>query len=211
MISVFVTNTKGGCGKTTIATNLAAAFAAGGLKTALADVDRQQSSTQWLKLRADDANPIEGYNWHKDSTKLRKDTHRLVIDAPAGLKMKHVDSLLDEADIVVVPVLPSIFDEYSTRDFLSRLEQLKPIRKQKKGVAVVANRLRHRSRAAQRLECFLEELDQPVVTRFSDRAIYAELATQGQSIFDVSGRQGEELRAEWLPLLRMIERVGDEL
>ncbi|MEO1016758.1 MAG: ParA family protein [Pseudomonadota bacterium] len=208
MISVFVTNTKGGCGKTTIATNLAAAFAAGGLNTALADVDRQQSSLQWLKLRPETANNIEGHDWHKDTTKLGKRVHRLVIDAPAGLKMKHVDSLLEAADIVVVPVLPSIFDEVSTRDFLGRLEGLKPIRKQKKGVAVVANRLRHRSRAAQRLETFLEEIEQPVASRLSDRAIYGELAVQGQSIFDLGGRQGEELRAEWLPLLRAIESTG---
>lgn len=208
MISVFVTNTKGGCGKTTIATNLAAAFAAGGLSTALADVDRQQSSLQWLKFRPVHANGIAGHDWHKDTGKLGKSIQRLVIDAPAGLKMKHVDALLDAADIVVVPVLPSIFDEASTRDFLGRLEELKPIRKQKKGVAVVANRMRPRSRASQRLETFLEEIDQPVVARLSDRTVYGELAVHGQSIFDLGGRQGEELRAEWLPLLRTIENTA---
>ena len=44
MLTVLVTNTKGGCGKTTVATHLAAAFAGAGLKTALADADRQRSS-----------------------------------------------------------------------------------------------------------------------------------------------------------------------
>ncbi len=42
MISVLVANPKGGCGKTTIATN--PAFANAGFKTALADGDRQRSS-----------------------------------------------------------------------------------------------------------------------------------------------------------------------
>ncbi len=51
MLRVLVTNIKGGCGKTTIATNLAAAFAAGGFATGLAEVDRQRSSLSWLKLR----------------------------------------------------------------------------------------------------------------------------------------------------------------
>ncbi len=53
MLRVLVTNIKGGCGKTTIATNLAAAFAAGGFATGLAEVDRQRSSLTWLKLRGD--------------------------------------------------------------------------------------------------------------------------------------------------------------
>ena len=55
MLRVLVTNIKGGCGKTTIATNLAAAFAAGGFATGLAEVDRQRSSLSWLKLRNGDA------------------------------------------------------------------------------------------------------------------------------------------------------------
>ena len=53
MISVLVANPKGGCGKTTIATHLAAAFANGGLRTALADTDRQRSCLGWLDARPD--------------------------------------------------------------------------------------------------------------------------------------------------------------
>src|SRR3546814_3121044 len=49
MITVLVANPKGGCGKTTIATHLAAAFAAAGLRAGLADADRQGSSLGWLE------------------------------------------------------------------------------------------------------------------------------------------------------------------
>ena len=51
MIAVLVANTKGGCGKTTISTHIAAAFANSGRRTALADADRQHSSFQWARLR----------------------------------------------------------------------------------------------------------------------------------------------------------------
>ena len=65
MISVLVVNTKGGCGKTTVATNLAGAFAVDGARTALADVDRQRSSLQWLDLRPANVARIEGLDWTK--------------------------------------------------------------------------------------------------------------------------------------------------
>lgn len=48
MITVLVANMKGGSGKTTIATNLAAAYADGGRTTVLADADRQQSGLRWI-------------------------------------------------------------------------------------------------------------------------------------------------------------------
>lgn len=208
MLRVLVTNIKGGCGKTTIATNLAAAFAAGGFATGLAEVDRQRSSLSWLKLRASHHRPIQGLDWRRDIGDIPDTIRRLVIDAPANLRMRHVDDLIREADLVVVPVLASVFDESSTERFLTKLDELKPIRKGRKTVALVANRLRPRSKAAQRLETFLERLGQPIAARLSDRAIYGELAVQGQSIFDVEGHLVRPVREEWRPLLNTIDEIG---
>ncbi len=208
MLRVLVTNIKGGCGKTTIATNLAAAFAAGGFATGLAEVDRQRSSLSWLKLRASHHRPIQGLDWRRDIGDIPDTIRRLVIDAPANLRMRHVDDLIREADLVVVPVLASVFDESSTERFLTKLDELKPIRKGRKTVALVANRLRPRSKATQRLETFLERLGQPIAARLSDRAIYGELAVQGQSIFDVEGHLVRPVREEWRPLLNTIDEIG---
>src|SRR3954454_19816013 len=108
MIRVLVTNIKGGCGKTTLATNLAGAFARGGLRTALADVDRQHSSLDWLGLRSPDAPEIKGFDWRKGVVEPGDGIARLVIDAPANLRMKEVEPLIREADVIVVPVLPSL-------------------------------------------------------------------------------------------------------
>jgi chromosome partitioning protein len=209
MIRVLVTNTKGGCGKTTIATNLAVAFASGGLTTALADVDRQKSSLDWLAARPATASPIRPLDWRKDAERdVPAGVQRLVIDCPAALRMGEVDELIREADLVVVPVLPSIFDEGSTRRFLERLEELKPVRKGRKPVALVANRLRPRSRAVQRLDAFLAEIGQPVAARLSDLALYGELASQGLGLFDIDGPRHLPARAEWQPLLRVIEATA---
>jgi chromosome partitioning protein len=205
MIRVLVTNIKGGCGKTTLATNLAGAFARGGLMTALADVDRQHSALDWLELRPGQMPPIAGLDWRKKLDEPAEGTLRLVIDAPANLRMKEVEPLLAEADIVVVPVLPSLFDEGSTRRFMARLEELKPIRKGKKGVLVVANRVRSRTKAAQRLNDFLASVEAPPVTHLADRAVYGEAAVQGLSVFDLPGRAVGEVQEEWRPLLRAVE------
>jgi chromosome partitioning protein len=208
MLRVLVTNIKGGCGKTTIATNLAAAFAAGGFTTALAEVDRQRSSLSWLKLRDHERRPIAGLDWRKEVGATPDGLQRLVIDAPANLRMRHVDELIQAADLVVVPVLASIFDESSTERFLAKLEELKPIRKGRKSVALVANRLRPRSKATQRLETFLARLGQPIVARLSDRAVYGELALHGLSIFDADGHLVRPVRDEWRPLLQAVDALG---
>jgi chromosome partitioning protein len=205
MIRVLVTNIKGGCGKTTIATNLAGAFARGGLKTALADVDRQHSALDWLALRPDQAPAIAGLDWRKKPEPPQGGVARLVIDAPANLKIKDVEPLIGEADVVIVPVLPSLFDEGSTRRFMQRLDELKPIRKGRKGVLVVANRMRSRTKAAQRLESFLAGMDATPTARFADRALYGETAIQGLSVFDLQGRAVQEIQDEWRPLLRAVE------
>jgi chromosome partitioning protein len=208
MLRVLVTNIKGGCGKTTIATNLAAAFAKGGFATGLAEVDRQKSSLTWLGLRDGRSLPIAALDWRKEVGDAPDGLQRLIIDAPANLRMRHVDELIRAADLVVVPVLASVFDEGSTERFLAKLDELKPIQKGKKGVALVANRLRPRSKAAQRLEAFLGRLGQPIAARLSDRAVYGELATQGLSVFDVDGHLVRPVRDEWRPLLQAIEEAG---
>ena len=60
MRSILVLNTKGGTGKTTLATNVAVYYANKGHKTALVDYDRQRSSLDWLELRPEDRPPIHG-------------------------------------------------------------------------------------------------------------------------------------------------------
>jgi chromosome partitioning protein len=205
MIAVLVTNSKGGCGKTTIATNLVTAFAASGLATALADVDRQRSAMQWLAARPSRLPAIQGLDWRKDIGAVPAGVRRLVIDAPAGLRLRQVDQLLAEADIVLVPVQASAFDLASTRRFLDRLHELKPVRKNRKGVLLVANRVRPRTRASRRLDEALAELGHPVAARLGDRALYADLAATGLGVFDLGGSVAADARREWLDLVHAVE------
>ncbi len=205
MISVLVAHAKGGCGKTTIATNLATAFANAGLRTGLADADRQGSSLKWLKLRPDSAAPIETLDWRKGRVDVPKKMARLVIDAGAGVDSERVRALLKDADMIIMPVLPSVFDEAATKRFLKRVDELKPVQSGRKPVMVVANRVRANTRAAKELDEFLGSLGHDVVTRLGDRAIYQDVARQGLGIFDLPPSRRAGVINDWLPMVRRVE------
>jgi chromosome partitioning protein len=86
MRTILVASSKGGAGKSTVATNLAAHFALEGKATAILDADRQKSSTHWCEKRAQLPSavlPLDGCrrNWNKH---LPDGIDRLVVDAAAG-------------------------------------------------------------------------------------------------------------------------------
>ena len=95
MRRIIVLNAKGGCGKTTVATNLASSYAIRGFKTALIHYDPQESSMQWLRSRSPDLPRIQGIAIHDASRvplagawqlRIPRDTQRVVVDTPAGLR-----------------------------------------------------------------------------------------------------------------------------
>lgn len=205
MITVLVANPKGGCGKTTIATHLAAAFAGAGLRTALADADKQGSSLGWVAARPDDTAPIHALDWRDGPEKLPREIDRLIIDSPAAMKLKKIGELLRLADVIVVPVLPSGFDEPVTGDFLRQIEELKPIRKSRTAVGILRNRVQTGTRMAAKLDKFMLGVGHTGVGRLRHRMVYADVAGRGLSVFDLSGKQNEDLQSDWAPVLRYIE------
>jgi len=204
MRTILVGNIKGGCGKTTLATHLAAAFAAAGRITAIGDCDRQGSSLNWLGRRPKGAAPVLGLDWAKEVGAPPRGVERLIIDAPAAMHHKDVEDLIDISDVVVVPVLPGAFDEDATAHFLDRLAKVKAIRKNKRVVAVVGNRLRPGTRASDRLDGFFGGLGFPVVARLRDTQIYPALAGRGLSVFEASEARARPYAAEWAPLLALL-------
>jgi chromosome partitioning protein len=82
---------------------------------------------------------------------------------------------------------------------------LKPINKGTKPIAIVGNRMRANTRAAGRLEIFLDNVGHQVVTRLSDRSAYSEMASQGLSIFDKPGAHASIIDSDWTPLIEFIE------
>jgi len=204
MLTVLVGNIKGGCGKTTIATHLAAAFAAAGHATAIGDCDRQRSSLNWLRRRGKRGATIHGLDWSRSVEAAPAEIKRLVIDAPAAMRHKAVEELIDIADVIVVPVLPSAFDEDASAHFLAKLAEVKVVRKNKRTVAVIGNRLRPGTRASAHLDTFFTGLGFPVVAKLRDSQIYPTLAAEGVTVLDSSLRRAKDYALEWRPLLELV-------
>ncbi|MEW8692934.1 MAG: AAA family ATPase, partial [Candidatus Thiodiazotropha endolucinida] len=112
MRTIMLMNAKGGCGKTTIATNLATWYADEGKQVALADFDTQQSTIDWLEARKDyEGIPdIQAINAVNEPVRPAKGTDLLIMDAPAGVHGKAINKMLLRVDTLILPVLPSPID-----------------------------------------------------------------------------------------------------
>ena len=207
MFTIAVANTKGGAGKTTLATTLAAHYAGRGLKTALGDLDLQQSSLSWLGRRPADVPRISGVDLEEEGAKPRKKTDLLVVDCVAAMSRDVVKDVVKRADVIVIPVLPSAFDEDGTRRFIDQLAALKPIRKNKRAVAFIGNRVRLRTKAAERLNHFLEDLGFPTVAMLRDTQLYALAAQEGLAIMELVSRRTYDHVMDLQPAIDFIEEA----
>jgi chromosome partitioning protein len=205
MRTILVANLKGGCGKTTLATTLATALAHDGAAVGLADADRQKSAVKWLKTRPETASRIATLDWTKGMEPAPAGLTHLVIDAPGGLKGDRAEDLVEAADVVIVPVLPSVFDTQSTVKFLERIEEIKAVRKGRTPVALVVNRARPRTRALSEIEATLADLGRTPVATIADRSLYADLAREGRGLFDLTGKVWAPVKAQWAPLVAVVK------
>jgi chromosome partitioning protein len=205
MKTILVASSKGGVGKTTIATHLAAQSALDGQRTVLLDADPQGSAMRWSQRRAglDSAVlPIDGTR-HKSALKaIPADTQRVVIDAPAGAMSDHLEAYLERADVVVVPVLPSTLDIEATVPFLDSLAKHPRVRRGQLRVGLVGNKLKPWTNASQQSLDLLKAWPYPVVAQLRDSQAYVMLVGLGKSLFDYHSAQVRDHQADWQPLLK---------
>jgi len=208
-------NTKGGCGKTTVATNLASYCASQGHLTALFDYDRQASSTRWLKARSETGQaPIHGvaaYAPPRDGVtrawqmRVPQDTAYVITDTPAGYALVDIEDRVAETDVILIPVLPSSIDIHSTADFIRDLLLVGRARAHNTRLAIVTNRARIRTKSLEKLERFLNKLDIPVICRVRDTQNYVKAAEQGIGVHELNERDAQKDCETWSMLLDWLD------
>jgi chromosome partitioning protein len=208
MKTVLVASSKGGVGKTTIATHLAAHAALDGLRTVLVDADPQHSSTRWAERRADLDSavlPVDGSrrNWAKH---VPDDAQRIIVDAPAGATADSLEDFLEIADGLVVPVLPSTLDIDATVGFLNGIAKHPRVRRGQIRVGLVGNRLRPWTNASQQAVALLEQWPYPVVAQLRDSQAYVVLVGLGRSLFDYHSQNVRDHQDDWAPLLKWVKK-----
>jgi chromosome partitioning protein len=201
---VVIANPKGGVGKSTLATNVAGYWASQGRAVMLGDVDRQQSSRLWLSLRPPAAAPIASWDVQRDAiVRPPKGTTHVVLDTPAGLHGGRFKNVIRLADKVLVPVQPSIFDIYATREFIDQLVEAKGAGK--RDVGIVGMRVDERTIAADQLQQFVGGLGLPVLGMLRPTQNYVHLAARGLTVFDVApGRVARDLE-QWQGICRWLD------
>jgi chromosome partitioning protein len=211
MRSILVLNSKGGTGKTTIATNLAAHFALGGARVALIDYDPQRSSLDWLETRPEDRPAIHGVDGTESGARVPKSTDYVIMDAPAASHGKTLAELLRRTQTCLIPVIPSPIDLNAALRFLDELVEVGRVLNRKVRVGTVANRVRENSPGRVELEDFLRAVRLPDGRKLPFIAVlrntqnYVHAAERGLSIFEVAPSRVAHDTELWEPLLRWLK------
>lgn len=201
---ILVINGKGGSGKTTLSTNLASLLAQRGQTTVLVDADPQGSSSAWLSKRPTTLPKIHGVSIDLNGRQTRsfqwrapKSTRWLITDAAPGLGPQALEDLVRDHDLVIIPVMPSDIDIGASARFITMLLQSPSMRRQIKPMAVIANRIKQKTRSWLRLQDFMLRLNIPHPANLRDSQYYVHAYGEGRGICDYSSHHCQLHQQDW--------------
>lgn len=188
-----VANLKGGCGKTTISTNISAGLAQRG-HVGLVDADPQGALKHWVDWGSKDAGshvPVL-YSDHTEpveNLKLAQPNHDfVVVDCPPSLDMAITRQLMVKCDYVLIPVLPSPLDLWASTQTIEMIESARQDNPKLKA-ALVLNQTEPRSAMTRAMQTTIERLGVPVLaTSVRRRAVYRNAVVEGVSVFHLGAR-----------------------
>lgn len=210
MKRVFLVNSKGGSGKSTLTVNLAVALTVRGKRVVLADCDPQLSTATWCERRPADAPPLEwlvlGKLRHLASFQVPVAVDYLIVDTPAGIRPGELADVLSAGDRVLVPMLPSVIDLDASERFLDALAGIDAIANGQARVGLVLNRVRPETISARTALARVAGFPFPLLAQIRDTQAYLLSASLGKGLFDYNSQAARERQGDFRKLLRWLAR-----
>ncbi|MCH7853611.1 MAG: ParA family protein [Proteobacteria bacterium] len=211
MRHIMLLNAKGGCGKSTLATNIAAYFANEGYGVALADYDPQRSGLDWIERRPDNRPEIVGLAGFKEGLKrVPRSVDFVIIDAPARSHGAELQNLVKHAETIIVPVLPSTIDMQAATRFISELKAVGKVDRKQAKIAVVANRVREYTLIFEELDEYLTTAKVPYIAALREAQNYVRAYTRGLGIFELPEYLAWPDWEQWEPLTKWLRSVRSQ-
>jgi chromosome partitioning protein len=204
MRTIMLLNAKGGCGKSTLASNLASYYASEGNQVALVDFDPLRSSLEWLAARPETVPEILGIDGTEEGMRVPRNMDVAIYDVPAGLRGKELTAMVRRAETLIIPVLPSPIDIRAAAHFIGELLTVGKVSRHQTKLAVVANRVRENTLVYHKLERFLKSLKIPFVTSLRDTQNYIRAEERGLGLFEMAPSLVEKDLEQWQPLLKWL-------
>ena len=186
---IAVVNQKGGCGKSTIATNLAAMFAGEGREVLLVDADPEQhTAMNWCADRPEylpkvHSSSLPARNLRKDADSLRNKWEMVIIDGGARVT-EHAHAAVAAADWLIIPVKPSKADLDATAQFLDVVQSDMARRDDLSG-GLLLNQLQEGTAIGNAAREQLGDWDFPVFKSVLHSYVaFSEAVWQGQSVVE---------------------------
>lgn len=200
-----VANSKGGVGKSTLATNIAVQAVNAGARVLLVDTDPQASSALFATTRDESRSTFRLVQLnkpliHREIPRLAEPYDLVVIDT-AARENATFRSALAAATSVLVPITPSAYDIWASEDVFTTIDELATTRDELETM-VVLNQVVGRTRIADDAGKALAELTEGQRVRILDTRIHFRVAwkmacTRGLAVteFEPSGPAAAELRS----------------
>ena len=206
MRHILVTNTKGGCGKSTLATNLAAYYASEGYSTTLADYDPQGSSLSWLDERPESAATITGLAGYEEGLRhAPRNADYLIIDSPARAYGTELTDLVRRSETILVPVLPSPIDIKAAGEFIEGLLSRGKVVKRQARVGIIATRVRENTIIFDELDEYLEKLKVPYVGALREAQNYIRAYQRGLGVHELPPYLAWPDWDQWDPIIKWLD------
>ena len=213
MLRIVLLNPKGGSGKSTIATGIAAMYAARGYKPVLMDFDPQGTSSRWLEKRPPDRPAVHGIAAYARNIGVTRSfqlrvphgTDRVIVDTPAALQAPSFIEHVRDADAVLVPVMPSDADIHACSRCIGHLLISGKIKRRENRLGVIANRVKPNTIIFRTLMRFLDQTQIPVITTLRDSQNYVFAGEQGLGLHDMNPARVHPELHQWNALWAWLE------